>query len=216
MSEGMIGLVPLDELRGVAGDLFGKLVGSKGPVFADELKKFVLKQPCWLPTETSDQPLKSVPSAPTPPVLLPMPADGVVFEMTLDGNDPANDPLQGMVAGHGFSGKWKHKGPKVNGKQTGTFVWVTVGYQPNLKAVRTACLVKTKDKGGKIPEGQWREEVMRHYQNNGVPRGIADPSWQSPDGDVFFPCVVEDGNPDFGWAGRVRLEDWLWLVKVSK
>lgn len=148
--------------------------------------------------------------------LLPMPADFEVFEMSMDGDDSANDPIDGMVKGRGFTGKWKHKGPRVKGKQTGLFMWVTVGYQSSFDAVRQVCLEKTKDKGGEIPEGQWREEVMRCYQNNGVPRGIADPSWKHPHGHVHFPFVNSDGGANFHWAAHDPLECWRWLVRVSK
>lgn len=64
MSEGMIGLVPLDEIRGVAKDLFEKLTGREGPTFAAELKKFVLKEPCWVPVELVEQPVPTVPVVP--------------------------------------------------------------------------------------------------------------------------------------------------------
>lgn len=156
--------------------------------------------------------------APAPkPTILPMPADFETFEMSMDGNDPANDPLNGMVFGRGFSGNWKHQGPTVKEKQTGTFMWVTVGYQGNLKAANKSAIKVAKEHGveAEIPEGQWREEVMRRYQNNGVPRGVGDPSWEDPDGDVYFPIVNGDGDASFLWADSARREGWRWLVRAS-
>lgn len=115
-------------------------------------------------------------------------ADGVVFEMTLEGDAPENQPLE-MVRRDGYTGEWKHNGPIVKGKQTRRFKWVAVGNQPNLEAVRSILV------SGKIPEGQWREAVKRVFEPDGEhPRGIADPSWKRPGGNANFPYVEGVGR----------------------
>lgn len=58
------------------------------------------------------------------------PADGEIFELTLDGDAPENQPLE-MVSRFGYAPVgWRHNGPKVSGKQTRRFklvgVWATV------------------------------------------------------------------------------------------
>lgn len=138
-------------------------------------------------------------------------ADGEVFEMTLDGDAPKNQPWE-MVRRDGYSGEWKHNGPRVKGRQTRRFKWISIGYQPNLEAVRTALAPH-----GKIPEGQWREAVKQMFEPDGKhPRGIADPSWEDPDGRARFPYVECDGRSDFRWADGGQGESWRWLVGVGK
>lgn len=51
-------------------------------------------------------------------VLLPFPAEGVEFELTLDGDTV--DPLE-MVRKDVYTGAWEFNGPKVVGKQTRKF-----------------------------------------------------------------------------------------------
>ena len=48
MSEGMLGNIPLDEIRRVGGDLLVKLGGNAGQKYFEELKKFGARQPCWV------------------------------------------------------------------------------------------------------------------------------------------------------------------------
>ena len=148
----------------------------------------------------------------TPAPKLPHYADGVVFEMTLDGDASENHPLE-MVRKDGYTGAWKHNGSKVKGRQTRRFKWVAVGYQSNLEALCAALAPH-----GKIPEGQWREAVKQMFEpDREHPRGIADPSWEYPDGRVLFPYVDRDGLSDFHWASRDRDGRWRWLVEeVSK
>lgn len=52
MSKGMIGELPVDEVRGLVSDLLGKLAGEEGSAFLREYKKFAVKQPCWVKTST--------------------------------------------------------------------------------------------------------------------------------------------------------------------
>ena len=169
------------------------IVGEKGPFVAEIRNAFERRR-------------KKIPAP-----KLPHYADGEVFEMTLDGDAPENHPLE-MVRRDGYTGNWKHSGPVVKGIVTRRFKWVAVGYQPNLETVRAALAFH-----GDIPEGQWREAVKQMFEPDGEhPRGIADPSWEDPDGDVNFPYVGRVGNSYFYLADDSRGEDWRWLVAASK
>ena len=69
----------------------------------------------------------------TPPVEASVPtrrahyAEGEVFEMTLNGDAPENQPLE-MVRRDGYTGRWTHNGPKVSGRQTRRFKLDVIGY----------------------------------------------------------------------------------------
>jgi len=169
------------------------IVGEKGPFVAEIRNAFERRR-------------KKIPAP-----KLPHYADGEVFEMTLDGDAPENHPLE-MVRRDGYTGNWKHSGPVVKGIVTRRFKWVAVGYQPNLETVRAALAFH-----GDIPEGQWREAVKQMFKPDGEHlRGIADPSWENPDGYAIFPYVENGGYSDFRWAGLDLGESWCWLVAVSK
>lgn len=146
--------------------------------------------------------------------LLPYPPVGEVFELTLDGDDPANDPIE-MVRqdGHGESQKWEFRGRRVVGVQIRHFKLVQIGYQPNFEAV-----LRELGMHGTIPEGQWREAFKVNYETDGKgPVGIADSFWVDPDGDANFPYVSTVGRSLFYWTARA-FDDvcWRWLVAVSK
>ncbi|MBI2053076.1 MAG: hypothetical protein HYT34_02420 [Candidatus Ryanbacteria bacterium] len=151
--------------------------------------------------------------------MIPHYADGKVFEMTLDGDAAENQPIE-MVRRDGYDNpsRWKHVGTRVLGTQTRKFVWVSVGYQPNLDAVRAACLKAAGklDLNGRIPEGQWREVIKQMLEPDGqYHRGIVDPSWEDPDGGILFPCVSSGGNSRFYWAVLGCSGGWRWLVEVE-
>lgn len=146
-------------------------------------------------------------------------ADGKAFEMTLDGDAAENQPIE-MVRRDGYDkpSEWKHKGATVKGTQTRKFVWVSVGYQPNLDAVRAVCLEAAGKLGlnGRIPEGQWREAIKQMFHHLGqYIRGIADPSWEYPGGGIRFPYVGSDGRSCFYWGDYGYGEAWRWLVEVE-
>lgn len=135
-----------------------------------------------------------------------------MFELTLDGDAPENQPLQ-IVRDCGYTGKWGHNGPKVKGKgkQTRRFKLAQAGYQPNLDGVKAALPAS-----GSV-EGQWIKAFKAAYpQPDGQgPIGIADASWVDPSGNARFPVVSTDGSPYFGWAGVGRDACWRWLVAVK-
>lgn len=154
-------------------------------------------------------------------LLLPLyPADGEVFELTLDGGAPRNQPLE-MVRRDHYSdwSRWRHNGPKVESCETRCFKLVSVGYCRDFSE-----LTGRLKKCGAIPPGQWREALKAAYGSDGKgPVGIADsswihPDWICPDGLACFPCVGRDGRPHFycnaynpSFGGEFR-----WLVEVSK
>lgn len=143
------------------------------------------------------------------------PADGEEFELTLDGDNLATDPIA-MVRHDGYNQpeSWKYKGKKLmTGKLTGSFKLVSVGYCPDLDDVR-----QKLTQHGEVPEGQWREAFKASYPkpDGDGPVGIADPSWVNPNGGAFFPYVDSGGGSRFGWTGSGFDDDWRWLVRVSK
>ncbi len=145
-----------------------------------------------------------------------MPADGEVFELTLDGDAPENQPLE-MVRQAGYDNwqEWEHNGPAVKGRETRRFKWVYIGYQPNLDAVRAALATH-----GKIPEGQWREAVKKMFKHDiWRPCGIADPSWEPPrfGGSIpYCPYISSDGSSRFKWVIDGFPDHWRWLVEVNE
>ena len=138
------------------------------------------------------------------------PAVGEIFELTLDGDAPENQPLQ-IVRDCGYTGKWRHNGRTVKGKQTRRFKFAQAGYQPNLDGVKSALPTS-----GSV-EGQWIKAFKAAYpqpDGNG-PVGIADASWVNPRDDANFPFVSTDGSLNFCWADDVQDAFWRWLVPAE-
>lgn len=148
------------------------------------------------------------------PKQLAYPADGEVFELTLDGDASENDPIE-MVRrdGYGNPKLWKYTGKRVIGKQTRFFKLVRVDHCRNLDEVRERLA-----KCGEVLQGQWREAFKVAYPepDGRGPVGIADPSWVNPNGLAYFPCVDTGGSSYFYWADYDFHEHWRWLVGVSK
>lgn len=137
------------------------------------------------------------------------PPNGQVFELTLDGDAPENQPLE-MVRSDGFvkPEKWKFNGKKVEGKQTRRFRLVSVSY------CRTWAWLESKlNAHGEFPAGQWREALKARYKYDGKsPIGVPDPSWTDPYGDRRFPCLVSR----FDWCDNQFSGDWRWLMLVPE
>lgn len=153
---------------------------------------------------------EAVEEAPSQPAVPAYPAIGEVFELTLDGDAPENQPLQ-IVRDCGYTGKWRHNGRTVKGKQTRRFKLAQAGYQPNLAGVKSALT-----RSGSV-EGQWIKAFKAAYpqpDGNG-PVGIVDSSWFRPYDDAFFPIVVTDGTLRFRWTGRDHYAIWRWLVPAE-
>ena len=140
------------------------------------------------------------------------PPVGEVFELTLDGDAPENEPLE-MVNEFGFNPSgWQYIGAAVSGRETRRFQFVQVGYCSTVERV--------KDKigpYGKVPAGQWINAFKAAYPepDGQGPVGFADASWVSADGRANFPYVASVGFLHFNYGGHVRGEDWRWFVQVS-
>lgn len=149
-----------------------------------------------------------------PVSVLAYPAANEIFELTLNGDLPENQPLE-MVRRDGYAEpeKWWYTGTKVTGKQTRRFKLVGVGYCSSFSDLKGKLA-----KHGEIPAGQWREAFKAKYptpDENG-PIGIPDASWVDPLGDANFPCVRTVGGSGFGWSDFVFSGGWRWLVEVRK
>lgn len=143
------------------------------------------------------------------PILPPI---GEVFELTLPG---LIDGLR-LVELFGYSRQgWRYTGQPMAEPLTRRFKLVGVGDCRDLNEVSVKL-----DPLGNIPQGQWMQAFRQAYpQNDGQgPIGVADPSWVSPRGDVFFPLLYRDGSgwsPYFYIASNERKSRWRWLVEVK-
>lgn len=150
-------------------------------------------------------------NTPSPHALHPSPADGEVFELTLDGD--AVDPME-MARRDTHARDWKFDGTRLTGTHSRRFKLVCVGDQQGFDAVRTALVAH-----GRIPEGQWRDAFKAAYPLPDNLVGVADPSWVRRSGRRFFPTVHtgrSGGDTDFHWAGFESFsDDFHWLVEVD-
>src|SRR3989338_4081249 len=182
---------------------------NQGEQMKQRLREALVSGPVIKEPTAVSQSVETSPVPVTIPVAPGFPAIVEEFELPLDGDDPANDPME-MVRrdGYGSPEKWKHKGERISGKQTGRFKLVGVGYCRNLDEVRQKLAVHDE-----IPGGQWREAYKAKFRGDcGRPVGVADPSWVPPVGHADFPCVGGRGRSFFGWPGHGFHDDWLWLV----
>lgn len=140
---------------------------------------------------------------------IPIPADGVEFELTLDGD--VIDPIA-MVQGNGYGSpeKWKFNGPKVKGAQTGTFKLLRAG-GANLAAVK-----EKLSKEGPLAEGEWREAFKAKFSHDGNgPIGFGGSEWVDPVGSLLFPYMRDGVYSFFSWVGDDFSAHWRWLVRVK-
>ena len=145
----------------------------------------------------------------------PRPAVGEVFELTIDGDAPWNDPMA-LVRGDGYDEKcWEFHGRMIEGNQTRKFRLETAEGCSSLNQV----LEILQRKGGKISEGQWRVSFAEKYNLLGVNErvGFPDPSWLDEYREAVFPCLVSSRSL-FHHADDIRRggEGWLWLVEVPE
>jgi hypothetical protein len=139
------------------------------------------------------------------------PKVGDVFELTLDFEAPANEPME-MVEEFGYnSAGWSYVGQPVTGKHTSRFKLVEVGYCSNIDKVKA----KTEP-FGKTPAGQWINAFKAAYPatDGKGPVGVADDSWIGANGRANYPYILAVGFQHFNYGGHVRGEDWRWLVEV--
>ena len=143
----------------------------------------------------------------------PYPAEGEVFTLTMDANDPECDPLA-MVREDGYNpAEWKHVGDKLTGVHTGKFRLVSVGYCRDLDEARQKLAAH-----GALAQGQWREAFKEAYPtpDGKGSIGFPDPSWVGPHGDRDFPYVGTDGKSSIRWAADELTYYWRWLVAVCE
>jgi hypothetical protein len=150
------------------------------------------------------------------------PEIGEVFELTLDGDAPENQPLAIAREAPGFSeGDWRHIGKTIKGIQTRKFMLNRLDEDCyDLDELRQKLAAR-----GKTPEGQWLKafKAKYPYPDRDGPVGakaivgVADPSWVSPNGIVFLPCVrTDDGCLSLISTPSVFLEGERWLVEVEE
>lgn len=147
--------------------------------------------------------------------ILPVPADGEVFELTLDWDTV--DPME-MVRADGYDPEgWEFQDPRVEGVQTRRFELVQVGYYcQNLDEVRA----KVEARGETLAEGQWREAFRVKYPkpDRAILIGFGGSLWVDPYGYRRFPYLGEFRG---SWGSRFDRFDrsdrglggsWRWLV----
>ena len=145
--------------------------------------------------------------APAPPTQYP--ANGVAFELTIF------EPFTGleMVRRFGYNPTgWKFNGTEIITPQTKKFMLVSIGEQPNLKAVKSELA-----QYGAIPAGQWCDAFKKAFpqpDGNGS-IGVVDSSWVLPDGGASFPCVSAVGGLFFLWSVDGFDAFWRWLVEMQ-
>lgn len=141
------------------------------------------------------------------PKFLPLPKDGEVFELTIDGD--AVDPIE-MVRGDGYNNpeQWQFNGPKVVGTQTRRFKLVGVGYQRNGGAIN-----KVIAKHGTPALGQYREAFKEKYGCRKLV-GFTGSEWVDPFG-RRFPCVREGFSDFFLFFDEDFDDRWRFAVEVK-
>ncbi len=142
------------------------------------------------------------------------PANDELFELTLDGDAPGNDPIQ-MVRDddYMYPERWTFDGQKVVGCQTRRFKLVAIGHWcATIDGVREELV-----RHGRIPNGQWRQAFKAAYPESDEegPIGVADPSWINFDGKRCIPYIKTTGAaPGFDPVDDYDIH-WRWLVTVD-
>lgn len=140
------------------------------------------------------------------------PAVGEVFEMTIDGGAPWNNPVA-MLRADGYAPDWQFVGREITGVQTRRFKLETVQGCSNLKEILEVLAGK-----GKAPEGQWRVPFSEKYKLNnlGEQLGVSDASWINEYGEAHFPFLT-NLQSGFHWAEDIRRggKGWLWLIEIE-
>ena len=152
-----------------------------------------------------------------PPRLLPMSPNYLIFTLTINGVDPANDPIRAMLHGRDRPEDWRYFGFPIPGERTRNFMWVVVDHQSTARAICHACRRRARLASGstacRIPEGQWLLAVARKYQSDRMPRAVADTAWYNENG-AHLPFIVDDTGPHLLRVKGSIFNDWRWLVEV--
>lgn len=140
------------------------------------------------------------------------PAIGEVFQLTLCGDEPENDPLQ-MVRDAGYNSKgWLHTGIRCGGRQRRRFMLVGPGKELWFDEIKIFLGANYA-----IPNGQWLRAFKDKYpQHDGnSPVAVADAAWVNPLTEKFFPVIGSDGVIRFASVEDSRGFECRWLVEVS-
>ena len=134
-----------------------------------------------------------------------------VMDLSLDGKDNWVDPMA-MVNNFGYDVRgWRHIGKRVTEMEIRRLMLVSVGACPDFMTLKNH--LETK---GRIPSGQWLEAFKNTLKHDGDgPVGVADASWQCPEGEVKFPGIRSNGRSDFFCINDGFHANWRWLVEVS-
>lgn len=149
--------------------------------------------------------------------LLPMPADGKRFTLTLPRPSRGLDVVKNAGVGVEELRWWRFRGREYRGPITGTYLWLLIagGIETDLCEVEKKGLEATREQNGKIPPGQLIMAVKAKYKHDGRRRGIPDPSWlYGTASSVRFPLILTSGNVGFGLAicNQVNVR---WLFEVD-
>lgn len=142
-----------------------------------------------------------------------IPNVGEEFQMTLDGDDPTNDPIA-IIRSDGYYDRWSYIGQKITGIATSCFKLISS------EKVWVDDILKDIKRQGKIPCGQWRQAFTKQfpewrnaYKNIGFP----DCSWKNNEnGAKLFPYLGKHGDSGLGRLVSSADSDWLWLVEITK
>lgn len=136
-----------------------------------------------------------------------IPAVGVEFELTLDG-----DTMQPERCCDGMTG-WEYKGFTIIGKYTRRFKLVRIGYCKDIDDVK-----KQLQLIGGSPSSQWMLAFRAKYSkhDNRGPIGVCDPSWELDRiPGTYFPSFFGGiAGIHFSRRDLARDESWRWLVEV--
>lgn len=148
------------------------------------------------------------------------PKVGEVFELTMDGDAPENQPMVMAINCDPQHGRhWEHSGNKVVGIKTKKFKLVDFGF-----SARSAWLESHIKAQGKIPEGQWIKAFCAKFSvhDRKASVGVYDCSWKSPSRFPGitrclnrFPWIDIYGNLGFGYETVASYLNERWLVEVT-
>lgn len=146
---------------------------------------------------------------------VPLPPDGEIIELTIDGDDPRVHPEE-MIRRFAtdipeLKKRWQYIGTRIVGVHTARFEVITVAGSYTPDGARTGV-----QRRGNVPEGQWIIPLIEKYaigKDQGL-IGILDPSWIDCIKDVVFPGILLDGTPKFMHFGGHSYGCWRWLVKI--
>ena len=135
---------------------------------------------------------------------------GEAFEITLDFDNPNNQPNTFVTHPDRF-GFLAHRGERLSGIQTRSFIWVPLGSRHSFSALCIAL-----EEYGRVPEGQWLA-AFRECQLDGNDLAIADRGWEDQHQQRYYPCR-RSGSTLFLMEDTVQDErrKILWLVEVSE